>query len=89
MISLTELHPQCTLINPNDTIPVYPFDFGKDPFSDSCSNIITLCDLEENILDKTLWTYLNKDDVLFKITSEPFSLRDSKENYFDESMVFI
>lgn len=80
------MHPLCILIPVEETVPIYPFDFGKEPFSDICSNILVECILEESLLSTNLWNLLQQDEVLFKITADPQSVQDL-QSLFDESMV--
>lgn len=80
------MHPLCVLIPVEETVPIYPFDFGKEPLSDICSNILIDCILEESLLKNNLWISLQQDDVLFKMTADPQSVSDFK-SLFDDSMV--
>lgn len=88
-ISLTELHPECVLIEEKNTVPIYPFDFGRNPVSDTCSNVKVYCTLDESLFNTNLWILLDSQSVFFKLTSDPQTLNDSKRNVYDDSNVLL
>lgn len=73
LLALFEQNEQCTLVDPEDTIPIGPFSFGLNPTSDTCSNVILNCIYDEDlteIVEKARW-FDSGPLSLFYITADP------------------